>query len=66
MLLVALPEGRLDPGGILEGFLYFPVDDRSRSKDGAETSAPLNVSIVHSDTEETLGRLSIPYVYGGS
>lgn len=60
ILLAALPEGRLDPGGILEGFLYFPVDDRSRSKDRAETSAPLNVSVVHSDTEETLGRFSIP------
>lgn len=63
MLLTAVPEGVLKPGGTVEGFFYFPLEDRPQAEDETETSVPLDVTIIHSGTGEALGRLSIPFAY---
>jgi len=64
MLVAALPEGFLEPGGHVEGFVYFPTEEMPRSADGERAvSAPLTVTIVDAETSTTLGDLSIPFVY---
>lgn len=66
MLLAALPEGFLEPGGSVEGFIYFPTEGTDRSPDHKDAvSAPFTVTIVHAKTSERLGHLSIPFVYDG-
>lgn len=87
MLLAALPEGFLEPGGRVEGFVYFSLGDEalqaalkraqtfSSTENGstrrgttpkeAAPPARLTVTVVHSETGETLGEMSIPFVYDG-
>ncbi|HEX5749884.1 MAG TPA: hypothetical protein VFZ09_26875 [Archangium sp.] len=55
MLRKALPEGTLDPGGTLTGFLYFQnVSER-------EGTVTLQARLVDARTGETFGTLSIPF-----
>jgi len=64
MLLTAVLEGVLEPDGTLDGVLYFPVTAPPSAENRTETSVPLDVTVVHSKMEKTLGHLSIPFVYG--
>lgn len=52
-----LPEGVLDPGGSLEGWLYFQhVPSSKKSVDFDAT--------IHSERGASIGKLSIPYTFG--
>lgn len=63
MLLAAIPEGVLEPGGRLEGFLYYP-DLSQAAAEGEETQpTTLTLAVVHAETNESLGRASLPFVY---
>jgi len=67
MLATAIPEGSLKPGGRIDGFLYFPTeaafDQTDPSDSDAPSPAPLTVSVVHAETDDTIGKLSLPFVY---
>lgn len=55
MLTRALPEGELDPGGALDGFLYFQGVIRR------ESAVSLQVRLVDARTNEPFGTLDIPF-----
>jgi hypothetical protein len=55
MLRRALPEGTLEPGGTVTGFIYFQgVSER-------EGSVTLQARLVDARTGEQFGTLSIPF-----
>jgi hypothetical protein len=56
MIRLALPEGALDPGATVEGFLYF---DRVKRKAGRVT---FEATIVTAFSGERLGVVAIPFV----
>lgn len=63
MLLAALPEGFLELGGRVEGFIYLPTAGKARSTGQKDAvSAPFTVTIVHAETRGKLSHLSIPFV----
>jgi hypothetical protein len=55
MLTRALPEGVLEPGGTLDGFLYFQGVIRR------ENAVSLQVQLVDAKTNENIGTLDIPF-----
>lgn len=60
MLVRAIPEGVLQPGGHIEGYLYFqPVDADE------ETSIRFVSELVDADTGGEVARLTVPFVVGG-
>ena len=64
MLLAALPEGVLEPGGHIEGFLYYPdLSQAARPEPDTAQPTTLTLTVVHAETNETLGRASLPFVY---
>lgn len=54
MLRRALPEGILDPGGRLEGFLYFPDQPRG-------TALDLLASLTDASSGQVFGTIAIPF-----
>jgi len=63
MLTMAVPEGFLEPDGHVEGFLYFPTEKIPHTKREHPGSAPFTMTVVHAETNETLGEISIPFEY---
>ena len=56
MLRSALPEGVIDPGGRIEGFLYFErVDDE-------HAQVRFRSDVVNAETGDMMGEVSIPFV----
>ena len=56
MISMALPEGVLDPGGRIQGFLYFEdVEDLDIP------SVDFTVALVDANTEERIGTVTIPF-----
>ncbi len=56
MMERALPEGVVDSGGRVSGFLYFQHVDRR------EAQVSLEMKLVDAKTGESLGHLTIPFV----
>lgn len=57
MLAHALPEGVLDPGGRVSGFLYF-----ERVEDPAQGRVDFRFDLVDAAAEKEIGRIEIPFV----
>lgn len=53
----AIPAGVLQPGGRVSGFLYFPKLPRET------TTVTFKQSIIDSDTQKTLAKVEVPFVY---
>ncbi len=57
MISMAMPEGVLEPGGSIAGFLYFEdVEDTDIQQ------VDFTVALVDADTEEGIGTARIPFV----
>jgi hypothetical protein len=59
MVARALPEGVLEPGGMVEGFIYF------QGLPGDEQRAVLEVALADARSGEALGRATLPFEYHG-
>ena len=58
MIRQAIPEGVLENGGSLNGFLYFQKADRSHRKEGLT----FTFRLVDAKTQQAFGEISIPFV----
>lgn len=61
ILAKAVPEGVVEPGGMVEGWLFFEKVDP-----GTEGPLTLYADVINAHTGETLGQISIPFEVGGS
>jgi hypothetical protein len=57
MIRHAIPEGVLENGGRLSGFLYFPKVDRRHQEEGLKFS----IDLVDASTQEHIGQITIPF-----
>lgn len=57
MLVRAMPEGVIDPGGRLEGFVYFEHVEDPKSK-----RVDLQIDLIDADSGARFGRVEVPFV----
>jgi hypothetical protein len=55
MIQRALPEGALDPGGFVKGFVYFPPLHRGRY------GVTFTMALVDAKTNENFGTIDVPF-----